>query len=193
MAADRICERENRRADRFSDGQDATDRDRQRRGNFYFETLEIRSPKCVECARFPGLRGKSGFPGKSEMPSKSRATARSGYVFEKVQIRDLYESGATREPSEKALRARADRRHGILVFVESIGNTHYYDRLLSTIRVNAARRCKGPGVQWDDISNCLRKATLTPEKLRALLKDGQSEAKLTDALVQELSALLDQS
>ena len=122
----------------------------------------------------------------------ARKASRAGYRLEKVTIRDLFESEDTLEPSEKALRARAERRQGILVFVESVGNTHYYDRLLSLIRVNAARRCKGPGVQWSDIANCLRKTSLTNGKLISLLNQGHALDQVTELLVKDLWSLLDE-
>lgn len=125
------------------------------------------------------------------MPSKARAATRRGYELEKVTIRQLFASGETHEPSEKALRDRAGRRHGILVFVESVGNAHYYDRLLSVIRVNAARRCKGPGVQWEDISDCLKQIPLSNDGLKALLNDGHSTEQVTATLAEQLSSFLD--
>lgn len=98
------------------------------------------------------------------MPSRSKRAVRAGYELETVSIRQLFESSQTREPSENALRERANR--GILVFVESVGNTNYYDRQLSVIRVNAARACKRPGVKWSHIANCVARRDLaTPGKL----------------------------
>lgn len=116
------------------------------------------------------------------MPKPRKPAARGGYTLEKVTIRDLFQSGQTREPSEKALRARAR----ILVFVESNGNTHYYDRQLSLIRVNAARRCKGPGVQWEDIGAGLERTSLTNARLVKLLNEGSSIEEATDLLAQDL-------
>jgi hypothetical protein len=134
---------------------------------------------------------KSGISGKSGMPSRLRSASKPGYTLDRVTIRDLFQGGATREPSEKALRARADRKQAILVFVESVGNTHFYDRVLSTIRMNAARRCKGPGVKWSDIVDCLQKVTLNNGRLKDMLNDGGTVAEATDALAVELSAMLD--
>ncbi len=123
---------------------------------------------------------------------QTRKASRAGYRPEKVTIRDLFAGDDTLEPSEKALRARAGRRESILVFVESVGNTHYYDRMLSLIRVNAARRCIGPGVQWGDIASCLRKTSLPSKKLVSLLNEGHSLGQVTELLVKDLSSLLDE-
>ncbi|MFQ5506771.1 MAG: hypothetical protein ACE5F1_18525 [Planctomycetota bacterium] len=125
------------------------------------------------------------------MALRTKRVSRAGYRLEKVSIRELFERGETLEPSEKALRARAERREGILVFVESIGNTLYYDLMLSVIRVNAGRRCRGPGVQWSDIGQSMRRTSLTNDKLISLLNDGHSVSEVTDLLVEDLSRLLD--
>jgi hypothetical protein len=138
------------------------------------------------------LREKTGITGKKSMPINPKKTPQPGYVLERVTIYDLFESGETHEPSEKALRARAARHEGILVFVESVGNTHYYDKMLSTIRANAARQCKGPGVQWKDIAQCLRKVSLTNEHLKVMLNNGQSREEVTEVLAKEITSLLDQ-
>ena len=114
-----------------------------------------------------------------------------GYFLEKVTIQELFATGETNEPSEKALRARANRRHGILVFVESVGNTHYYDKQLSIIRVNAARRCKESGVSWGDISSCLKKVALSTKTLKEMLDEGMSKDQVTRVLADELSSQLD--
>ncbi len=126
------------------------------------------------------------------MPVRPKKIQQPRYALERVTIHHLFKCGETHEPSEKALRARAARREGILVFVESVGNTHYYDRILSTIRVNAARQCKGPGVQWKDIGQCLRRTSLTNEHLKAMLNNGQSLDKVTGILAKELVSMLDQ-
>ena len=60
------------------------------------------------------------------------------YVEKKVTIKELFDSGKTREPSLKALRKRAEE--DILLFVESNANAYYYDEKISLIRALAARR-----------------------------------------------------
>src|SRR6266545_3009262 len=104
------------------------------------------------------------------MSSATRLRRKKGYLLEKVTIRELFGKGLTREPSEKALRERA--LQGILEFVESVGNTHYYDLILSTIRANAARACKRPGVRWADIASALGKTALTNAGIKDLLNEG---------------------
>lgn len=122
--------------------------------------------------------------------AKRRPPGEIDYALDKVTIRELFESRATREPSEKALRERAFEE--ILVFEETTGNTHYYDRVLSTIRVNAARRCKRPRVQWRHIRECLGRVRLTNEQMNLLLRDGRTPRELEDELAHELSGLLQQ-
>ncbi len=122
------------------------------------------------------------------MSSDTRLGRRKAYLLERVTIRDLFEKRVTREPSEKALRERA--LQGILEFVESIGNTHYYDLMLSTVRANAARACKRPGVQWADIASALGKATLTNAAIKDLLNEGRSFKEIESSLAQEISTIL---
>lgn len=76
------------------------------------------------------------------------------YQVVKVTVQELFDSRRTREPSVKALRTRA--QEGILVYLESNGPMQYYDRELSVIRVNAARACKRPGIQWKGIGRAIR-------------------------------------
>ena len=70
------------------------------------------------------------------------------YEVKLVTLQELYESGRTREPSLKALRARVDDQ--IPVFVEE-RSAHYFDEELSVIRLQAARKCKRPKVKWHDL------------------------------------------
>ncbi len=126
------------------------------------------------------------------LKTRTRKASRAGYRQEMVTIKELFTSGDTLEPSEKALRSRAGRRQGILVFMESIGNTHYYDRMLSLIRANAARRCKGPGVHWSDIAGSMKKTSLPNDRLVSLLNQGHSLDEVTESLVKDLSSLLDE-
>lgn len=110
------------------------------------------------------------------------------YKQRKVTIKELFESGQTKEPSIKALRTRADE--GILVFLESMGNVYYYDEQLSIIRDLAARKCKRPGVRWKDIKNAFKKSGYSPEKIIEMLNHSKSKAEIVNEIANELSAIL---
>lgn len=70
------------------------------------------------------------------------------YTKKLITLTDLYQSGRTREPSLKALRARVDDK--VPVFVEE-HSAHYFDEELSVIRLQAARKCKIPKIKWSHI------------------------------------------
>lgn len=106
-----------------------------------------------------------------------------GYTQKEVTIKELYESGRTHEPSEKALR---DRAKGILVFIESSSNIYYYDEILSIIRVNAARKSKRPGIAWSTLGRAMNSIESLNKTLVERLKRGESEQDI----VNDLSKLL---
>lgn len=107
-----------------------------------------------------------------------------GYSQKKVTIKELYKSGKTNEPSEKAL---SDRAKDILVFIKSIGNTYYYDEILSRIRVNAARRCKQPGIaSWSELGRAINRIESLNQTLIERLNRGDSEQDIVNDLTKLL-------
>ncbi len=110
------------------------------------------------------------------------------YTEKKVTIKELFESGKTRELSIKALRSRAEE--GVLVFVETKGNINYYDESISIIRVLAARKCKRPGIRWKDISKAYTNSDFEKEKIVHLFNQGKTEADIIQQMTNHLNAIL---
>ncbi len=129
------------------------------------------------------------------MTRQSHAVEHTGHGHQvvKATIQGIFESGRTREPSVKALRARA--REDIFVYLESNGPTQYYDRELSVIRANAARTCKRPGIRWKDIVRAVRDldtlGRINPLIIESLQNGGsekEAEARVTHLIRERVNS-----
>ena len=110
---------------------------------------------------------------------------KEGYTQIKVTIKELHAGRETSEPSEKALRARAN--DDILVPIGSSGNKFYFDKMLSVIRVVAARRCKMPGTKWSDIRRIMKRLDSSlNQSIIERLNNGHSKQDIIDSLAELL-------